>query len=424
MNVLYCHDNFYTLGPDGDVWSPGQFPYDYFTTFLECFDRVTVAGRGGRFSQDVRHYNRSSGPGVSFELFPNMNSPQGLLAHSRANDRRMAELVSRADAVIVRATCDLSWLAYKHAKRRGKPIAMEMAACAWDATYYHGSTLAKLYAPIRYLHDRIIAANADSVIYVSRNFLQRRYPAKGTTAVASNVQIDRPQESVLRKRLDRIANDRSGRPLVVGLIGTLTHKLKGIHTALDAMAMLESEGGEKSNYIFRVLGPGNPSWCRAHAERDGLAHKVFFDGTIQSGQAVLEWLDDIDIYIQPSFQEGVPRAMIEAMSRACPVIGSTTGGIPELLDPWWLHKPGDVDHLASLLELMMGEMRAREEAAMRNFTHAFDYSSDKLVPVRQKFWKEFAALADARCSSGADCADIPSDIRAPACPDGPSFTSR
>lgn len=63
---------------------------------------------------------------------------------------------------------------------------------------------------------------------------------------------------------------------------------------------------------------------------NGVADRVVFKGQMKH-QQVLEWIDSLDIYIQPSMQEGLPRALIEAMSRACPAIGSSTGGIPELL---------------------------------------------------------------------------------------------
>ena len=36
---------------------------------------------------------------------------------------------------------------------------------------------------------------------------------------------------------------------------------------------------------------------------------------------IFQLLDDIDLYIQPSLQEGLPRSVVEAMSRACPIIG-------------------------------------------------------------------------------------------------------
>ena len=51
------------------------------------------------------------------------------------------------------------------------------------------------------------------------------------------------------------------------------------------------------------------------AKKMNVSNFIQFDGTLPSGQKVYDWLDEVDIYLQPSFQEGLPRALIEAMSR-------------------------------------------------------------------------------------------------------------
>lgn len=403
MRALYCHDNFYSVDCEENVCSKGQFSYEYWSTFLESFEELTIVGRKCALhpGENYSNYNKSSGPGVSFELMPDMNSVAGIIKYRGRISKCLENLVADTDAIIIRACSDIGWLAYLHARRQGKPVAMEMAACAWDSTWYHGRLLGKFYAPVRFMHDRLITANAGSVIYVSRHFLQQRYPARGLTAVASNVRIETPDREILARRLERIKNSPEKGPVVIGLIGTITHKLKGIHTALDAMRLL-NEAGNNSGFIFCVLGPGDPSVYKSHAHKNGLRDKVFFDGVIRSGEEVLQWLDNIDIYIQPSFQEGVPRALIEAMSRGCPAIGSTSGGIPELLPGEWLHRPGDVKNLAVLLDKMMKNVELREKAARENFARSFEYTSDKLLPIRRKFWRNFAAQVRHNCLGAPD----------------------
>lgn len=56
---------------------------------------------------------------------------------------------------------------------------------------------------------------------------------------------------------------------------------------------------------------------------------------------IFEWLDTIDIYIQPSYQEGLCRSVVEAMSRACPVICSDACGERELANEKFIFKRGD-----------------------------------------------------------------------------------
>lgn len=72
---------------------------------------------------------------------------------------------------------------------------------------------------------------------------------------------------------------------------------------------------------------------------------------------VFTWLDSIDIYAQPSRQEGLPRAMIEAMSRGIPCIGAKTAGIPELIDNKYIftNSKTEVEEISKLLLDMRSE---------------------------------------------------------------------
>jgi glycosyltransferase involved in cell wall biosynthesis len=406
MKLLYCHDNVYFHSDFGAVYSQGQFPHSYFEPFIEAFGEVTVVGRGVPLNKnyDLKKLNVSSGPSVDFQLMPNINSLSGLLVNRAKVNAALAKLVGEADAVIIRAVSDLGWIAFQHAKAMNKPVAMEMAACAWDSTWNHGSRYGKIYAPIRYVRDRAITRHADFALYVSQNFLQGRYTSHGHTAVASNVRIPMPDAATLEKRLAKISGTGPEDMTVIGLIGTLGHKLKGIHTALHALQRVEQRN--PGRFIFKILGPGNPEKYRMMARKLGLEHIVFFDGVIQSGTEVLKWLENIDIYIQPSYQEGVPRATIEAMSMGCPVIGSTAGGIPELLPPDWLHKPGDYHTLDTLLEKMIASKELQKESAVRNFEKAKFYTSERLMPVRREFWKSFADHARARQNKPTEAAKL------------------
>ena len=258
MNLLYCHDNFYFYSETGEVYSQGQFPNAYFHTFIDSSDDLTVLARGLPLDRnfDLNKLNLSSGNDIAFALMPNLNSLTGLVFNYSEVNPKIEKLVAEADAVIIRAVSDIGWLAFKHAKRMGKPIAMEMAACAWDSTWNHGSLAGHLYAPIRYFRDKIITKNADFSIYVSQSFLQARYPCLGHTAVASNVRIDPLDKNVLKKRLKKIEEQDDDTLLTIGLIGTLSHKLKGIHIALEALKKIEAE--MPGRFIFKVLGPGKP----------------------------------------------------------------------------------------------------------------------------------------------------------------------
>jgi glycosyltransferase involved in cell wall biosynthesis len=391
MRVLYCHDNYYLPGKDGTVYSAGQFPYSYWEPFLNSFDELIVTGRAFPQEDSYKRHNISSGPNVSFRLFPNINSPVGLLKYRAGVSKDLESIVKEVDAVIIRAVSDIGWLAYLHARKMKKPIAMEMAACSWDSTWNHGNPLGKIYAPVRMLRDKAIAKNADFTVYVTNSFLQNRYPAGGKTEIVSNVRLKNINESTLDIRRQKINNQAaSGDKIRIGLIGNLDNKIKGLSDALNALALVQKK--LPNSFVFHQLGPGNTEPYKVQIESLGIEDLCFFDGMVPTGDKVFEWLDKIDIYIQPSYQEGLPRATIEAMSLACPIIASTAGGIPELIDNKWLMKPGDYNRLSELIISLINDKQAQLEQAEKNFDKSHKFQSDELKPRRNEFWKSFASF--------------------------------
>ncbi len=392
MKILYTHDNVYYPTEDG-VLSAGQFSYEYWQPYLEAFGSMTVLGREGQITKgtDVSKYNRADGKGITINTLSNMNSIRGQLSNRSEVVNAVKRAVQESDGLIVRAMSEIGWTAFKEAKRIGIPIVHELSGCPWDNTWNHGSLIAKAYAPLRYLRAKKVARSADQVLYVTRDFLPKRYPSTGQTAIASNVRIETPDPQVLEKRQRKIRSLTKNKtlPITFGIIGHLDHRLKGIDIALKAMARYQKSASR--DFRLRILGPGSPQKFKAEIHDLGLQDRVSFDGVLPAGDAVLKWLDDIDIYLQPSFHEGLPRALIEAMSRGCPALASTAGGIAELLPQECLHKPGDDVKLALDIRFMTtsGEdtllMRSQE-----NFEATMAYTQDKLNPVRKKFWNDFA----------------------------------
>jgi glycosyltransferase involved in cell wall biosynthesis len=201
------------------------------------------------------------------------------------------------------------------------------------------------------------------------------------------VQIPATDRSVLASRLDRIG--RSASPLVLGLIGSLKTRVKGIQTVFQALARVRHE---LPSVEFRILGPGDAEPWRREAAACGIEDLVRFDGVLPSGEPVRGWLDEVDLYLQPSFKEGLPRALVEAMSRGCPAIGSTCAGIPELLQEEALIEPGDVASLGHAIQTALQDHDWRSRQAERNWREASEYVADRLETRRHDFWSEFTAF--------------------------------
>lgn len=392
--VLFAVDHIFRRAPDGTVYTMGgKFPYSAWKSYLDVFGSIRVIARGLP-STDVTALSGSSGENVDFVL---CSGDRGVarFASLRADHKTVEREVEDADLVIARLPSEIGLAACAHARRLGKPHLVEMVACPWDSLWNNGKLAARLYAPILWARTRRAAAGASVVRYVTASFLQRRYPTKGRVFVASNVQIS--GSSISSSKRSDIASD--GRPIVFGTIGALQTRLKGIQTAIDALGRLKRERPD-IDFIYRVLGEGDSSRLAGEARDAGIDDRIFFDGTLPAGDAVLGWLDGIDIYLQPSFQEGLPRAVIEALSRGCLAIGSTAGGTPELLPPARLHRPGDAAGLhRRILEVLALDTAVAVTERARNRDVASGYTFEHLHENRIR---SLEALRDLRATREED----------------------
>jgi glycosyltransferase involved in cell wall biosynthesis len=151
-----------------------------------------------------------------------------------------------------------------------------------------------------------------------------------------------------------------------------------------------------TNVELHILGLGTEEdrkkWFK-YAEEQGVKDKVIFDQSLAGVEKVLEWNDGIDIAILPSRSEGLPRCIVESMSRACPCILSDAAGMPELIEHKWLHKPGDAEKLAKLIDSMCNSNKNMEDAAKKNFDRSKDFAQKVLTSRRNAFLNRFKEYA-------------------------------
>lgn len=387
MKALFAHDHRFIPG-EGAVWSESQFEAALWPRYLKHFGTLTVAARHGAVppGKTVADLALSSALNVSFELFPNLSSLWGLVRARPAAAKRMQALVEEHDVVIARPPGEIAFLAIASAQALGKPWAVQVDGCPWDGFWNYGSLAGCLYAPVAWFRMRRAVAQSDSVIYVTREFLQQRYPTNATNvAAASNVMLSDVSPAVLEARLCRITT-LMRHPLKLGLIGTLRGRVKGIQTIFAALARARNE---LPPLKLHILGPGDPVPWQKEARHLGIDDLVEFEGTLPAGDPVLRWLDTIDLYLQPSLKEGLPRALVEAMSRGCPAIASRAAGIPELLKAEDLIKPGDSVALAKILVERSTDRKWMHSRARTNWQTSQDYRAENLDKRRDEFWEKF-----------------------------------
>ncbi len=185
--------------------------------------------------------------------------------------------------------------------------------------------------------------SADSVIPLSSVWAERLLafdPRISVHVVANGVPLpERPRQHQPTARI-RIV-----------FVGT-TQRAKGVDDLIEALSRLPKQTRRRID--VRVIGtdPG----CRIEelqslAERHGLSESVVFVGKLSSDEVKQE-LRRAAIFALPSYAEGLPNALLEAMACGLPAVVGSVGAVPEVIDhgvSGFLVRPGDVEQLSTLL---------------------------------------------------------------------------
>lgn len=297
-------------------------------------------------------------------------------------NKEIENKIKKCDLVIGRLPSVTAYKAADIAMKNNTLFLAELMCDGWDPYWNHGLT-GKLIAPFMHLKMRTVTSKADYAVYVTKEYLQNRYPCKNESINASNVLIKSINEDLLQKRIERIKRMPSN-ILELDVMTTASIDLlsKGQRFVVRAMGELKKEG-IRINY--HLVGGGNKDHLLNEAEKANVADQLIFKGELTL-EEVYEELDKIDIYIQPSLQEGLPRAVIEAMSRACPCIGANTAGIPELLNKECITKCRSSHDIVRAIEEMLSN--GLERYAIENFENSKDYLEDRLNLKRNNYFEK------------------------------------
>src|SRR5690606_13816892 len=112
----------------------------------------------------------------------------------------------------------------------------------------------------------------------------------------------------LPNRLLRIDNFKTN-AINVGIIGNIAVRYKGYDVLLKAISNLPDN--IKNSVKIQFVGGGDPSYLKSLIERYQVTKHVTIRGKLKAGKEIFDFIDNLDIYIHPSKQEGLPRVVIE-----------------------------------------------------------------------------------------------------------------
>lgn len=156
-----------------------------------------------------------------------------------------------------------------------------------------------------------------------------------------------------------LSSGKKKSPVTIIFMGRLV-SAKGIDDLIDAALTLLSKS---LSFELVFYGEGEEERFRQRCREKNLDGHVMFKGWIDGKEKEIAYIDG-DIFVLPSYNEGLPMGILEAMSYGLPVVATRVGGIPDAVKEGvngFLITPGDVQALAACLEKLIVNPNLRRE---------------------------------------------------------------
>lgn len=380
MKAYVAPSHHFVQTRDGHLWTTNSsLAYSFWTRYLDVFSDVVLLARARRVKKNSDDFQKVTGERVSAFCLPSYEGALGYLRHLSRMYERLAQLDTADGALFLRVP-----LAHARevlqSRPTNQPYGVEVVGDPWDscAPGAMRHILRPLIRAILAARLRTEVREATAAAYVTREALQRRYPSHPTAGSFYYSSVSLTQDAFAWR----------GTPTALGVpslvtVGTLNQMYKGPAVLLNALNTLKNRG-----VAFQHTWIGGGKY-RAEMEnlagQLGLSDSVRFTGMLSRRQ-VVETLDHSDLFVLPSYQEGLPRALLEAMARGLPCISTSVGGVPELLTTDALVPAGDSVRLAHAIQLFITSAELRENAAAHNYRTAKAYAEDQLRERRIRFY--------------------------------------
>ena len=182
--------------------------------------------------------------------------------------------------------------------------------------------------------------------------------------------------------------------LIIGCVGRLDPE-KGQTVLLDACARLTKD---HPAWILLLAGGGTQQQIlQEQAQRLGIADRVRFLGPIDH---IPRFLAMLNVFVMPSWTEGTPMALLEAMAAKCAVVATAVGQVPKLIEhlhSGYLVTPGEAEELEKGIRYVHDHpQHAQRMASMARERVAREFSAKKMAAAYQEVYHHLIQPLTAR----------------------------
>jgi glycosyltransferase involved in cell wall biosynthesis len=150
----------------------------------------------------------------------------------------------------------------------------------------------------------------------------------------------------------------------------------------------------KGSFKLTVAGAGDSEKLQQFIAINNLGDMIDYKGWVE-GKEKEALIQNSDVFILTSYNEGLPVSILEAMAYKKAIISTNVGGIPRIVRPnenGWLTTPGDKETLATIFKEIKNSSSILENYGQRSFEIAQDYSPENVNNKLGRIYERLLAL--------------------------------
>ena len=328
--------NFSSFGEN--IYSPHMGYSRFACRYTEFIDSFTIVARG--FSSDSIKGSVVTGEKCEFVNLGESRGGKKFLRNLRPMIKVLMNQIKSDSVILIRFPGNIAIISIILCFIYRRKFHVEIVAdpAQYFSRQVSSSKFRVLFKAVHVFFTKFAARYGQTVRYVTAEYLQEKYPAKGPSFGFSDVYID-----------DKCFNRYQGNAnpeLQLVTVGMMHNHSKGTKDLIKAVELINANGVDCS---LQIIGGGKlKQEYEEYASALNIEDRIEFLGTLGFDD-ICRKLETSDLFVLASYQEGMPRALLEAMSIGLPVISSNCGGIPEVVPSRHLFKPGDIDMLVELI---------------------------------------------------------------------------
>lgn len=389
--LMSCDDYVYRC--NGRYYAASQEKYDFYQRYLRVFEELRLVTRCVDEPDLKESRVALSDRRIEYIPVPFFSGPKQYAKQYFKIGRLLRNVTEGCDAAILRLPSTTGQRVCGKVMKAGIPYATEIVYDAKDGYENENNPVHKLLWYIIHHQMQAACATARGVSCVTEHYLQQHYFSTLPDAFTSHYSsLALPKDFYLSPR-----EYPSKEVLTIAHVSNQVqfNGRKGCNEVIKALSILKGRGIRAHvNFIGKDYHNGT-HLLSGLAESLGVRDMLTFAG-YASREQLSEYLNSSDLFVMPTRAEGLPRVIIEAMSKGLPCITTPVSGNPELISEHFLVDYEDVETLADRIEELIKDKALYEAASAENFNRSLQYEASILEDRRDEFYSKLKACIKSR----------------------------